>query len=98
MVPTKAPRYWLNARILNMQEYLPLQYIDTANELKIIFRHALTGLLQYSISRSRILIWTTHNIGYHRAWTKSGILHRNIHIANLMFYPIEQSVVGDLCD
>lgn len=40
-------------RILVMKEYLPLELIETANELKIIFRHALTGSCHCSISSSR---------------------------------------------
>lgn len=69
-------------RLMVMKEYLPLQLIDTSEELQLVFGHAVTGSL------SLFLYWHTSSNqldfeGHHWAWEVAGVLHRDVSISTL---------------
>lgn len=81
-----------------MKEYLPLQLIDTPDELITIFQHGLTDVSYYSPPYSCTSMLTICDIGHHWAWVEVGVLHRDINLPNLMFYRENKDVIGVLCD
>lgn len=83
-------------RCLVMQEYIPLELIESVDEFKIVFVDTVRG--ESALSAVVEFLLMPVDIAHHWVYMTSGILHHDISIGNLMFRREGRSVCGVLCD
>lgn len=76
-------------------QYLPLQFIDTPDELQQVLCGAVTGLVFFDTDEVALTLVIS---GHHQAWKQTGILRCEIRISNIVFHRTPTGIVGVFCD